>query len=362
MKHIKTLDGFRAFAVLLVIVAHWLSLYAFVGAAGVTMFYVLSGFLITTILLDSREKIFEKKSTIGHVLKTFYVRRTLRIFPVYYLFILLLFFFYPIVFRYYHNVIYWCIFYASNIYVYCHQQFIGILNHTWSLAVEEQFYLLWPWVIIFTRRKSLPLVMYCFLAGAVFIRIGFELLQPQLSTVGMYVLLTPTCFDAFAIGGLMALYRFEKTYFVEFGKWIKRLALVSLPLFALTFFNHSISNVLLRLTLAVPSAALIYILLDVPPGIMESLFSNPVFTYLGKISYGLYLWHNPFPTVYPVLSAFLYKKGLVIPFTNYCILPFVGGGKQNIIYFIVLVIVSTASWFLFEKPINNLKSKFTYNN
>lgn len=367
MKYVKGLDSFRTFAVLTVIIGHWVTFPAnsFItrvplGAVGVTMFFVLSGFLITSILLNSRETVIEQKAGISAVLKTFYIRRTLRIFPVYYLFILLLACFFPRVFYEYPGSLYWCVFYISNIYTYIHSHFIGYVAHIWSLAVEEQFYLLWPVVILFTPKKNLFAAITAFIVGAVMIKLGHEILRPDESVNGLYLVLTPTCFDAFGIGGLLALFKFEQVYYAEFRKWIKRLTLIALPLFVLACTNNVISNIILRLSISIPSAYLIITLLDGKPGIVNSLFSNRVLIYLGKISYGLYLWHLPIPYAYPVLSNFLVKNGLLIPFTKYSLLPFVGGLKQVGIYFVLLVAISSASWFLFEKPINDLKEKFAY--
>jgi peptidoglycan/LPS O-acetylase OafA/YrhL len=367
MRHIKTLDSFRTFAVLVVIIGHWVHLPNIdvynkipLGAIGVTMFFVLSGFLITTILLGGRERVLQKKAGISHVLKTFYIRRTLRIFPVYYLFILLLFCFFPKVFNDFPGSLYWCIFYISNIYSYIHQHFIGYVGHLWSLAVEEQFYLLWPAVILFTPSKKLMGVMIAFIIGTVAIKLTHEVFVPEESLTGMYLVLTPTCFDAFGIGGILALFKYEHIHYAVFCKWMKRLTIVAIPLFILACTNSFISNVFLRLSLSIPSAALIIILMDGKPGFITRVFSNRVLTYLGKISYGLYLWHMPIPAVYPVLSSYLAKNGLLIPFTKYCILPFVGGNKQALIYFMVLVIISSISWFFFEKPINDFKENFDY--
>ena len=367
MKHLKTLDSFRTFAVLSVIIGHWVHLpdsYIYnkipLGAIGVTMFFVLSGFLITTILLGGRERISMEKASVAHVMKTFYIRRTLRIFPVYYLFILLLVYFFPKVFYDYPGSLYWCIFYVSNIYSYLHQHFVGYVGHLWSLAVEEQFYLLWPMVILFTPKRRLVAVIMAFITGAVAIKLGYEILLPRESASGMYLVLTPTCFDAFGIGGLLALFKFEQVYYAAFCKWIKWLALIAIPLFVLACSNGVISNVFLRLSISFPSAALIIILMEEKSGLVNGLFSNRVLTYLGKISYGLYLWHMPIPAIYPVMSGFIAKKGLLIPFTHYSILPFAGGNKQVFIYAIVLVAIASISWFFFEKPINDLKQKFDY--
>ena len=150
------LDTLRAVAVLMVIVAHWMGEYRTVhalplGMVGVTLFFVLSGFLITQILLREREagdSGDEKKRALGR----FYIRRTLRIFPVYYLFLLLLYLSGVPEFR---EDALWYVFYSVNILAYDHQSWVGPATHLWTLAVEEQFYLVWPLLILFTPRQHL---------------------------------------------------------------------------------------------------------------------------------------------------------------------------------------------------------------
>ena len=166
-KHIKSLDGLRGIAILLVMVFHqivvegatdfdraFLGLFDF-GWCGVDLFFVLSGFLITGILLDTRQEV-------GYF-KKFYARRFLRIFPIYYALLafsllILPMFDHPKVANFgriggdeFYYIVYLQNFAIAMANTFRH----GILDVTWSLAIEEQFYIVWPFVVILFSRKSL---------------------------------------------------------------------------------------------------------------------------------------------------------------------------------------------------------------
>lgn len=158
------LDGIRAFAVGGVILDHWASglprflrglLQALdLSSLGVQCFFVLSGFLITLILLNSKDQNSSLKNAIGH----FYVRRALRISPAYYATLLVLVFIFPEM----HDAISWHALYLSNLYPVWHDgNWPPIGGHFWSLSVEEQFYLFWPLLVL-----ALPLRMIKFAALA----------------------------------------------------------------------------------------------------------------------------------------------------------------------------------------------------
>ena len=156
-RHIAQLDGLRGLAVLLVLLAHsaiaftrvpslkWIDSY---GSLGVQLFFVLSGFLITGILLDS-------KGT-PYFFRNFFVRRGLRIYPLYYA-LLGFVVFSGVVHR--HGVHWWpYILYLSNFFGGITQP--APLGVAWSLAVEEQFYLLWPFIVSVLSLRSLE--RFCF--------------------------------------------------------------------------------------------------------------------------------------------------------------------------------------------------------
>ena len=159
MRYIKQLDSIRAIAVILVLIWHWLPKTSILntfrtGPFGVTIFFVLSGFLITKILLDNRNNAERLNNSKGTVLKSFYSRRILRIFPAYYLTVFLtlllhrklgLSFPFP---EFLSSITY-----TSDFYVFELKKWPLLTPHFWSLSVEEQFYLIWPLIILFIPKK-----------------------------------------------------------------------------------------------------------------------------------------------------------------------------------------------------------------
>jgi peptidoglycan/LPS O-acetylase OafA/YrhL len=160
-QYFPQLDSLRAIAVLLVIISHWFSAQHFLnryvpnGIFGVTLFFVLSGFLITSILLKIKTKL-EAGGSHGEAFKVFYVRRSLRIFPAYYL---LLFILVVLNLASVRDSFWWHFFYVSNFYFWIKGAFAGSLSHLWSLAVEEQFYFVWPAIILLVPWRFLTSVL-----------------------------------------------------------------------------------------------------------------------------------------------------------------------------------------------------------
>lgn len=183
--HLPALDGLRGIAILLVIVSHYLGDYwrtATVGWTGVSLFFVLSGFLITGILLDMKGA--------PHYFRNFYARRTLRIFPLYYLTLFLAFVVAPFVpalntegFRAVASRQGWLWTYTMNLYVSFRSEVGGAnpfagdwveMLHFWSLSVEEQFYLVWPVIVLVASRGQLRVVCCAMFAGAWALRVYFS--------------------------------------------------------------------------------------------------------------------------------------------------------------------------------------------
>src|ERR1700730_4181433 len=160
--HIPALDGLRAVAVYLVIISHF-GFEMVPGAHGVMIFFVLSGFLITWLLLKENER-YGKVS-----LADFYRRRTLRIFPAVYVYWLILIALLVAT----GKAVLWphawsALFYTSNYYSAINGDPNNGLSHTWSLAIEEQFYLLWPFVFLMLRGNLKRMSVFLFgLIGAV---------------------------------------------------------------------------------------------------------------------------------------------------------------------------------------------------
>ena len=201
------LDGLRGLAMLMVIAVH-LHLLAFAWA-GLSSFFVLSGFLITRVLLNDRKN---ARST-GDYFKRFYIRRALRVFPIYYSYLLVLtvgVLTIGSLGRIRENLP------AAWLYVYnffltepAHQH-SRMLDHLWSLSVEEQFYFLWPLVLLFTSRRVLPYLCLVLIGLGPLLRQWVALHWPLNLGFGVgdnlplsiYVITTSQV-DAFAFGALL---------------------------------------------------------------------------------------------------------------------------------------------------------------
>ena len=184
-KYFPALDGIRGIAILMVLMHHALMFgkmrsdllfekrlhkLLFSGWLGVDLFFVLSGFLITGILIDLKGN--------KDYFKNFYMRRVLRIFPIYYVFLLLYFTLIPLFSYTVHDAILpfgeklWYLLYGINIkYAFSGWAENVTIGHFWSLAVEEQFYLIWPLIIYLTPKKKLPLISFIIIGLSLTIRV-----------------------------------------------------------------------------------------------------------------------------------------------------------------------------------------------
>ena len=353
------LDSLRFFAVLLVMIEHWIphnffpvdSL--FFGNSGVTFFFVLSGFLITKILLKNKADAIISGSTQGSLIKNFFIRRSLRIFPIYYIVII---FFLLIPYHFTDEIkdnAGFYLLYLNNFLFYFEQDW-QILGHTWTLAVEEQFYLLWPWVILFVPSKHLLKTLIGFvLLGFVsyyslyFLSVSFG--HTDLHE-GFYTILTPARFDAFALGGIIAWLQMNRPDYVS---RLNRVAgpililLLSIWFYLLTIQNGDVFFYSMKFFIVVISTFVVFKASKGFKGILGRVLETPVLIYFGKISYGLYLFHFIISTLYERF------EGRILPEISQV-------GIRFMIYFSLTVLVSMLSWHLIEKPINGLKRHFKY--
>ncbi len=208
-RYVRAFDGLRGVAILLVLLRHigedaparrvggLVSAALASGWLGVDLFFVLSGFLITGILLDARGD--EAEPTQGFFTH-FYARRALRIFPAYYVFLALVMFVgrppMP------HGT-WWYWTYVANVLIARHGWPPGVWDtgHLWSLAVEEQFYLVWPAIIAWTPRRRLPAVCLCVILSAITLR---AVLVHQGAALSAYVL-APARADTLVLGATLAI-------------------------------------------------------------------------------------------------------------------------------------------------------------
>lgn len=345
------LDSLRAFAVFFVLIEHWFyqaewSKFIPFGMIGVTLFFVLSGFLITQILISSRITSEEKGGTKIHSLKQFYIRRTLRIFPIYYITIFILFIFNIQNIR---DKFLWFLFYASNIYFYKINDWAGNLSHLWTLAVEEQFYIFWPLIILFVPKKYLlKSIIGIIIFGPVFRSCLFVIDGSSEWSSSFIHILTPSCMDCFGLGALIAYYRiFERgRQIIKPKTAVLFLTLNITSILILIFFDENVISVFLfRFNISVVCMFIILKGIRGFSGQVGRILENPALMFLGKISYGLYLYHNFIPLIYSTLGL----PALNNIYTNF------------IVQMCMLIFISALSWFGIEKPLNNLKKYFKYN-
>lgn len=346
------LDGLRAFAVTAVAISHWTPNFLagiMPWGTGVQLFFVLSGFLITGILLRSRPA--ESGLSTRTALKVFYARRVLRIFPLYYgvLAFSLLFSVGPI-----HSTWPWHASYLSNLHYALHGHADSVTDpflHFWSLSVEEQFYLLWPLVVLVASRRLLLIFLFSGVIGSAAFRVGIAHLAPTLASVRY---LTPSCVDALAVGGLIA---YAKHYHGISGLRRAGLGLACAGGVGLVFSvvllgrfiggadAHRVGHTFLVIFYGfiVAQAATGF------GGLLGRMLSSKPVLYLGRISYGLYVYHYFAAAAIAVLAQ---QMGMQAAF------------KQPAVaipaYAAFTLILSILSWHLFEFPINKLKRHFRY--
>jgi peptidoglycan/LPS O-acetylase OafA/YrhL len=354
-RHIPALDGLRGIAILLVVVFHyWLGwtagpldqfvqFWAGAGWIGVDLFFVLSGFLITGILLAS-------KGRAGYF-RVFYARRVLRICPLY--FIVLLFLLLIGTSR-----APWPWLFLTNVQVaFEGRQLPPGVDVTWSLGVEEQFYLVWPAVVLLCSRRSL-LLLCVTLAALAFI--GRLLLLGMGVTPFVVYMLTPARMDSLAVGAAAAVLARGRTGPCALHARARRVAIVAGGvLLAVALANGRLMQhawgvqVLGFSAAAVLFAAVLLTVLGAPDGRLSRALENRVLRVFGEKSYALYLLHmlvreallHVFESNPPALVA-----GSVLPME----LAFTGLGL------VLSLGLAYLSWHLLEAPMLRLKARFVY--
>lgn len=355
--HIPALDGVRGMAIALVMLSHFLlrdwwanpHWYNLVqgGWLGVDLFFVLSGFLITGILLDTKGR--------SNYWSGFYRRRILRIFPLYYTVVIITWFA-----TYFienerpagYDSFGWFFAFAPNIAIglkndWSWHSHIFNLNHLWSLAVEEQFYIFWPLIVYGTPKRYLLAV--CVLL--VHFSTGFrhwtdDWMQSPMSR-GSYVL--PYCrMDGLAAGSFLAVFfRLELQTFIPFDKWIARILFVWMGYRIGDALWNGNTQYMATMT-ALFFASFLYLALNQDPGAwVRRLCENAFLRHLGKFSYGLYIFHQMFEYFWhdwfrdPLLKSGLGPVGEQLV---YILLAF--GGTY---------LLARVSWVVIEQPFLRMK-------
>jgi peptidoglycan/LPS O-acetylase OafA/YrhL len=328
--------------------------YFFFGWLGVDLFFVLSGFLITDILLNSLDK--------PHFLRNFYMRRVLRIFPLFYLILVICLFILPAIgplrmdVRYYTHNQFWLWTYLQNwLFIFKEPYGDKILLHTWSLAVEEQFYLVWPVTILLIRRpKVLLLIVLLALITVAIARYMVWVYQAEdLAYASLY---TFTRVDGLCIGSMLALLMRVNPEFLKKYTTVIVLLMAGIN-FGFYFINNQRSVTLPYLafvgytTFAVLFGILVNEAVTGKSNVLRFLLDNRFLKFFGKISYGLYVYHWPvfmllFPFFLDKLSTALHLSGRMAELTSALIVT------------VIAVIISYFSFHFFEKPFLKLKTRY----
>jgi peptidoglycan/LPS O-acetylase OafA/YrhL len=340
-KFYPSLNGLRAFSILLVLIAHLgLSTRPYYGmlfnsALGVNTFFVISGFLITTLCIK------EQRLTGGLSLRNFYIRRFLRIFPVAYLYIVAI-----VILSYFFHLhlpgfqVAGAIFYVMNFSYFKNHHFTWLTAHYWSLSLEEQFYLLFPFILKISAKSFLLAILFIIIALPVF---GSLQLYCGPLKQGVFEILIPYLFQfqSIAVGCLFSVLAFKKVFD---GKWLLlwkpffNIIAVFLMIYLRCDDSYSIRAVYVNLLIALLIGYVI--ISNMMPGrdFIFRIFNFRAIAFIGILSYSLYIWQQIF-----TFKASTLPWAMVNFPTN----------------MLLLFGVSCLSYFFYERYFLKLKERFT---
>lgn len=348
------LDGFRGLAVLLVLLSHFFGkIYLLnIGWIGSNLFFILSGYLITNRLF------YHYTNEIENYYRNFFIRRFLRIFPLYYGCLILFFLVLPTVSKKYNiNFIdfssdqLWYWFYMSN----WKMVFFGetnntIFNHFWSLAAEEQFYLIWPILFIKFQNKNRKILILLILALSVLVRIS------SISSTRVYFSTLTAC-EPLLLGSYLSLCNQEKEIAIN-QKLILFFCISSMILLALVFYRDNnlyvTNHMLIRYGYSAINilwlSLLYFSLLSLRVSfLIKKTFSVKAFVWLGKYSYGIYVFHWIIYQLFIYkIESFVYQIG-IDKTSSYLI--------SRLILILIVFILSFLSYHCFEKHFLRLKNR-----
>jgi len=330
-EHLPTLDGWRAIAILLVLMCHGLvpvfahdglfpsarlADFALRGAIGVEIFFGLSGLLICSRLV-------REESRTGHIdLRAFYIKRCFRILPLYFLYLLTVAFLHAVTGEFNLSRAEWfsCLFFWRNYLPHAwSSNDRWYLGHFWSLSVEEQFYLLWPTLLLLARRGR-----------ARWVALALATVNAVWRLVNRHSEIDPML-DCLFWGCLVAILLTDEKYRRLLRRCLNPLVWSSLLVIALIGNFRNWHSHLVWIPFVIP-LLMAGTLLNPNWGVSRFL-AHPLLGWIGKISYGLYVWQELFLLgSHPRLAAFGIVQ--VFPFS-----------------FIALFLCASASYYFFEKPL-----------
>jgi peptidoglycan/LPS O-acetylase OafA/YrhL len=351
------LDGLRGLAILLVVGFHnfdFIRYFSF-GWLGVDLFFVLSGFLITEILL----------ATVNgpHYLRNFYGRRILRIFPLYYLLLFICFLILPAFGLFKEQLVYftshqlWFWFYLQNwLYIVHPLKDSTLLIHLWSLAVEEQFYIVWPLLILWIKK---PVVLLrCISTVLILIVLARILLWffhfTNISNFNAYIF---TRIDGICVGAILAIvkslqYDFIRRYTAHIVLSLSGLNFLFYFLNSTHTFSFPYFAFVGYTTFAIMFALLVYEAITGQNKIIQMIFGKGPLKFLGKVSYGFYIFFWPVyylltPLLENHLQHWLGWNGNTLRFSSAIITTTLG------------LLISILSFYYFERPFLKIKAHFS---
>jgi peptidoglycan/LPS O-acetylase OafA/YrhL len=371
--HLPALDGIRGLAILMVLVFHFVgstlptnwveSAIIWVGnhgAMGVNLFFVLSGFLITGILYDAHNG--------PSYFRNFYMRRVLRIFPLYYGVLALVFFVAPLVpllrgptLDYLLDRQAWAWLYAVNIYIAKTGDWsFSYLEHFWSLAVEEHFYLFWPLVVLLLARRPRALIAASLAIALCAVVARFIAFLMGLSWWTI-VVLTPFNLDGLAMGAALAVALRQPKAFEQLARVLPWAAVMVVALLALTYvWKGPLSSQGIAPVLPIRTAlfnmlflCLLFWALIAPGGsVTARFFCSRTMVFLGTYSYGLYVYHH-------FISYYLYTNRTELELTHWLGSHGAAVALQATLGAAASLALAYLSYELFEKRFLRLKQLFT---
>jgi peptidoglycan/LPS O-acetylase OafA/YrhL len=346
------LDGLRGLAVLAVLAQHaYPRLGHSIPAAhsGVRLFFVLSGFLITGILLRARERVDTTGRGGWSEFAGFQARRVARIFPAYYLVITigLLAGVGPI-----GDAWPWLISFTTNGYIALRDEWVAGYFHFWTLAIEAQFYLFWSLFVLFApRRWLLPAVAVMLAVAPLYRAVAVYL---GLGTIALFCA-TPSCLDTLGAGALVAILTLTVPPSVlvhtSLARWACGLGWAAVvALWAARSFGQGwLNDIWLDSALALACAGLVLVATRGMGGVFGRMLTSRPLRFIGTISYGAYVYHVFLPAL---TLALLPRVCAALGVVN----PGPGPGVFAVIT-VGIVVIPVLSWYFFEQPINRLGSR-----
>lgn len=345
MNRMRQLDGVRGIAVALVVLHHWtlrgheLGL----GNVGVQLFFVLSGFLITGILLDFRRDLDTGQSTLKSVLASFWQSRAARIVPVVLLTLTAVLLAGDRFER--RSDMLWHYGFASNFLFFKRGAFDSSLAHFWTLAVEQQFYLVWPALVLLVPLRRLERLILALVVLAPVSRFAFY--AAGWDAFAQFNVLPFANFDSLGMGALMATWAKSPDRSAARESALATLALAcAVAVMANRAFGPLPANVE-QTFFAIAFSWLVAKAGTGIPGLPGRVFGSRALVGLGVISYGVYVYHVFAPRA---IGAFLRTVGASPRLQE--------GFALFMLSALLTTGVACASWFLMERPINNARRQW----